>query len=102
MSNLVPISNAQAPQSALQAFDQKSDSFRGFTDGVLDSFPSISIRGKVFRLRFQGDEKPYVDQNGYGIPYLDIVLVAGSTNLSKVTTRRASPRAIRRRPTASR
>lgn len=48
------------------------------------SVPVLSIRGRVFRFKYQGNEDPVVDQNGYALPYLDVIIVKGNPNLSKI------------------
>lgn len=84
MTALVPISGAQAPALAQQKLATDQALVKNFSDGVIDSYPVISIKGKIFRFKFQGEEKPHIDANRYPIPYLDVVLVNASPNLSKV------------------
>ena len=57
---------------------------RRFADNVSDSFPVLSIRGKVFRVRADGQEQAYKDpQTGHPYAFLDVVLVNASPNLAK-------------------
>jgi hypothetical protein len=45
----------------------------------------LSIRGKVWRLRYRGDEQIVTDPaTNEPMPYLDLVLVGGNKNLSKI------------------
>jgi hypothetical protein len=79
-----PINGAQAPAAARARLQAGTALAGNFSEGVIDSFPMISFRGKVFRFRFQGEEKPHLDpQSGHPIPYLDVVLLNASPNISK-------------------
>lgn len=86
MTNIIqsPINGAQAPAAARARLQAGTALAGNFSEGVIDSFPMISFRGKVFRFRFQGEEKPHLDpQSGHPIPYLDVVLLNASPNISK-------------------
>lgn len=86
MTNTIqsPINGAQAPAAARARMQAGTALAGNFSEGVIDSFPMISFRGKVFRFRFQGEEKPHLDpQSGHPIPYLDVVLLNASPNISK-------------------
>jgi hypothetical protein len=82
-NNIVPIGQAKAP-STMRARLQAAGGNKNFASGVRDSFPILSIKGKVFRIRVNGEEKPLIDQQtNQVIPFLDVVLVDASPNLSK-------------------
>jgi hypothetical protein len=85
-TNIIPIDQARAmiPQRMQERMLQGQSMNNSFADGVRDAFPVLSIRGKVFRVRVSGEETPLIDpQTRQPVPYLDIVLAAGSTTLSK-------------------
>ena len=49
---------------------------RNFSEGVRESFPVLSIKGKVFRHRFGGNETPFIDpQSRQPYAFIDVVLV---------------------------
>jgi hypothetical protein len=55
-----------------------------FSDGIRDAFPLLSIKGKVFRVRVDGEEKALIDPaTRQPIPFLDVVLVNAAPMLSK-------------------
>lgn len=53
------------------------------TSGAEASFPIISIKGKVWRIK-QGADERVVQRDGQPLPTLDIVLVKANRNLSKL------------------
>jgi len=61
VSNIVPIGNAQAPMAMRQRFQQGTALNNNFSDGVRDAFPILSIKGKVFRARVNGQEQALID-----------------------------------------
>ena len=83
-NNIVPIGQAKAPASMRDRLKAGAAVNRNFSDGVRDSFPILSIKGKVFRIRVNGQETPLIDpQTRQVIPYLDVILVNASPHLSK-------------------
>lgn len=81
MGNLVPIGQSRPPSKLLAR--QGSTSASNFTDGVADSFPRLSIRGKAFWVKANGKEfrAGAVDPNKGAI--VDVVLVNASRQLAK-------------------
>jgi hypothetical protein len=83
MNSLVPISEARAPAAMRERMKQQLATNRNFTDNVVESFPMLSIKGKVFAKRQDGLTQQYVDASGYTISFLDVVLVNASRLLAK-------------------
>lgn len=84
MNNVVPIGQAQRPAKLRERLSAGVAVNKNFSDGVRDSFPSLSIKGKVFRIRKDGNETPLIDpQTKQVIPYLDVVMVNASPMLAK-------------------
>lgn len=86
MSNLIPIDQARAlaPAKMRDKFAAGNATNKAFSEGVRDAFPTLSIKGKVFRMRQGGREVPYVDpQTNQVMTYLDIVLVNASRFIAK-------------------
>jgi len=84
MNSVVPIGQAQMPAKMQQRLKSGSALSSNFADGVRDSFPILSIKGKVFRIRLSGQETPLIDQQSrQAIPYLDVVMLNASRYLSK-------------------
>jgi hypothetical protein len=52
--------------------------------GVQTGFPVLSFRGKVWRIKKGGEEQAYVNEDDEPIPSLEVVLVRGKPNLSKI------------------
>jgi len=64
---------------ALYGVQQNKD----LSAGVM-SVPVLSIRGKVFRLKHQGQETDLIATNGFPMPYLDIIMLKASPRFSKI------------------
>jgi hypothetical protein len=75
---LVPI-NGQMP-AIFQGMKPGAD----LTGGVVEGFPTISYRGKVWRIRKGGEETNYVDANGDAVQSLEFVLAKANATLAKV------------------
>ena len=82
MGNLVPINQSKPPSKLLER-KGATTSASNFTEGVADSFPRLSIRGKAFWVRVNGKEyrAGAVDPNKGAV--VDVVLVNASRNLAK-------------------
>jgi hypothetical protein len=84
LNNIVPITQARAPAAMRNRLQGGVATNRNFSDGVRDSYPMLSIKGKVFRIRVDGREEPLIDrQTRQVIPYLDVVLANASRLISK-------------------
>ena len=84
MNNVIPIGQARAPVAMRNRLAGGVATNRNFADGVRDAFPMLSIKGKVFRIRMDGQETPLIDQQTRQvIPYLDVVLANASRMISK-------------------
>lgn len=55
-----------------------------FAGGVTSGFPIISYKGKVWRIRKGGEEQVHMDAEKNALPTIDIVLVQGNPNPSKI------------------
>ena len=51
--------------------------------GLTSSFGVLSIQGKVFRIRYGGNETPLVDARKNPVPQLDVVIVGASPHVSR-------------------
>jgi len=82
MGTLIPINQSRPPSKLLERKGAPT-SASNFTEGVADSFPRLSIRGKAFWVRINGKEMRAgsVDANKGAI--VDVVLVNASRNLAK-------------------
>ncbi len=84
MNNIIPIGQARAPAAMRSRLAGGVATNKNFADGVRDAFPMLSIKGKVFRIRMDGQETPLIDQQTRQvIPYLDVVLANASRMISK-------------------
>ena len=84
MNNIVPINQARMPSTMIARRQAGGSVNKNFSGGIRDSFPLLSIKGKVFRIRKDGQETPLVDQaTRQAIPFLDVILVNSSPVLSK-------------------
>ena len=84
MSNIIPIDQAQGAAAMRAKLAAGSAVNRNFAEGIRDGFPVLSIKGKVFRHRANGQETPFIDpQTRQPFPFLDVVLVNASRTLSK-------------------
>ena len=88
MTNYVPVPIDQAmgklPSTMLARRLAGKSINRNFADGVQDSFPMLSIRGKVFRARISGEEIPFIDpQTRAPVPFIDVIMVNAAPNMAK-------------------
>lgn len=83
-NNVVPIGQARRPVGMSDRLKAGTAINKNFAKGVTDSFPRLSIKGKVFRIRMDGEERPLLDPNTR-TPYqaLDVVLVNASELLAR-------------------
>ena len=86
MSNqLVKSDLGQLPAAMADLFAGQAKAAAGdLTTGVMAGFPTISYRGKVWRIRSGGEEKNYLDHNGDAVQSLELVLVKATPTLAKV------------------
>lgn len=75
---LVPIAGA------MPAIFQGIKAGGDLTTGVVEGFPTISYRGKVWRIRKGGEETNYVDDKGDAVQSLEFVLAKANASLAKV------------------
>lgn len=56
---------------------------KSLASNVVSSYPMLSIRGKEFTFRLPDGRSSRHEQNGFAMPYIDVVIVEGSPLLSK-------------------
>ncbi len=56
---------------------------RAYSSNVTSSYPLLSIRGKEFTFRLPDGRSARHEQNGFAMPFIDLILVEGSPLLSK-------------------
>jgi len=86
MSNIIPIDQAARQISPLMRARMAAGKGlnQNFSDGIRDAFPTLSIKGKVFRARISGQETPFIDQQTrQPIGALDLVMVNASRTIAK-------------------
>lgn len=80
-------------QLAKQRLGQVPAVFRGrsakqanaaMSGGITAGFPVLTVRGKVWRIKYQGNEFPHLRPDGSPSDEIDVVLIAAAPNLSKV------------------
>lgn len=64
--------------------DSAKESLGDLTAGVMAGFPTISYRGKVWRIRKGGEETNYVDANGDAVQSLEFILAKANPVFAKV------------------
>ena len=52
-------------------------------DGIGGGYPLIRYGGKVWAIQIKGDETKYVTPDGYGAPYIDVVILRQARHKSK-------------------
>jgi hypothetical protein len=84
MSNIIPIEQAHRSKAMIERLKAGTSINRNFADNVGDSFPKLSIKGRVFRIRIDGKETPLIDQQTrQPLQFLDVVMVNASRSLAK-------------------
>lgn len=82
--NEVTTVNNPLPPAPAKARERSGAMASKFAAGVRDSFPIISLRGKVWRLKWQGEERLMLNPDGSPMPFLDVVFVNVSEHISKI------------------
>jgi hypothetical protein len=84
-NQLVKSDLGQLPAAMADLFaGQAKAAAQDLTTGVMAGFPTISYRGKVWRIRKGGEEQNYVDANGDAVQSLELILVKATPTLAKV------------------
>jgi hypothetical protein len=83
MNAVVPINKSQLPAHLRKGVEQARQLSTELSAGVTASFPIISYRGKVWRVRKGGEEIDFLDRKGNAIPSIDLVFVKSNPNPSK-------------------
>ena len=83
MSNqLMPTTDI--PAHLIEYMNQNGELNNDISEGIQPSFSSLSIRGKVWRIKSGGDEHPILDPNtGSPVGSINAVMVAANNKLSK-------------------
>ena len=83
-NQIIPIEQSTPPSLMRERMQTGNALSNRFADNVADSFPRLSIKGKVFRVRVDGQEGVAKDPDT-GLPYgyLDVVLINASAQLAK-------------------
>jgi len=54
-----------------------------FGAGIVAGFPVLGFRGKVWRLKYRGEEMPLLDENEDPLPSVELILIRAAPHLSK-------------------
>lgn len=81
MSQNLATLNAQLP-AFLQNVDNVDD-YNELEQNVRGSYAIVSVKGKVFAVKFGGETKQVLNEQGYPAQYLDVVIVSANPNLTK-------------------
>jgi hypothetical protein len=84
-NNIIPISQQINSVTASMRERMRATALanKAFASNVATSYPLLSIRGKEFTFRLPDGRAQRHEQNGFAVPFLDVVLVEGSPLLSK-------------------
>lgn len=84
-TSLVKSDLGQLPAAMADLFKGSvKEAVSDLTTGVMAGFPTISYRGKVWRIRKGGEEQNYLDANGDAVQSLELILVKATPTLAKV------------------
>ena len=53
------------------------------SSAVSSGFPVVSFKGKVWKIKARGEESLWLDDRGQPVPFVDAVIVNGSSHVSK-------------------
>jgi hypothetical protein len=74
----------QLPAILRTMFADVPATFDDLSGGIVSGFPTISYRGKVWRIRKGGEEQNYLDAQGDAVQSLEVVLVKAHAKPSKI------------------
>jgi len=90
MNAIVKSDLGQMPTSVASLFaGQGKAAAADLTTGVMAGFPTISYRGKVWRIKKGGEEQNYLDANGDAVQSLELVIAKATPTLAKVYYKQA-------------
>jgi len=78
MTNIIKFNPANFPAGLL------ADTHEELTGGVTGSFPIVSIRGKLFRVKAKGQEQIVKNTDGDPVGSIKVVILRGNERLSKI------------------
>lgn len=52
--------------------------------GITAGFAVVSVRGKVWRIKYQGEERPLLNPDRTPMPFLDVVIVKAAPAIAKI------------------
>ncbi len=85
MANAVATLNASVPAAIRNMLAKTgAETFNELAGGVLSSFPIISYRGKVWRIKKGGEEHDVVDDEGDPLPSIEVAVVKSNPLPSKI------------------
>lgn len=75
--------NQNLPAAIADLFDE--DQLAGdLTEGVSSGFPIVSIRGSKWRIKYQGEETPVLNDEDEPAASLEVIMLKANKNLSKI------------------
>ena len=84
MTALIKINPKLPPAIARLVALATPETMAEMTGGVTSGYPIISYKGKVWRIRQNGEETMHLDDDGNAMPTIDVVLVQANPSLSKI------------------
>lgn len=83
MSNQIATINAPLPAFLQNLAPQDIDAATELEQNVRGSYAVVSVKGKVFSVKYGGETKQVLNDQGYPAQYLDVVIVSANPNLTK-------------------
>jgi hypothetical protein len=86
MSNIIDMSRFGALPAEMRSLIASNPSLVGgeLSAGIMSSMAVMSIRGKVWRVKYRKEEHNLTDQNGDPRPSVEVVILKAAGNLSKI------------------
>lgn len=83
MSNIVTFKAKSLPAGVAELFDV-NEIGDDLSSGVTGGFAVVSIRGSKWRIKYQGDETPVLNEDGEPVPSIEVVMLKASPNVSRI------------------
>lgn len=86
------------PAAAFAALNPADDNL---SDGIGQSYPVLSYKGKQWAMRFRGEKKNFIQADGFPAPYIDVIILGQAKQKSKSFYKKFDPNQDGERPICS-
>jgi hypothetical protein len=83
MNNIVPLRSGGMPAAFATSIDQGLGGAKALQEGLSSGFAVVKYKGSKWSITHRGETEVLTQDNGAPMPFLDVVILATSPNISK-------------------